>query len=552
MQPDLGRKSHTPKISAIIKSLDYIEAACKMPAAINLYRYPEVQIVKALSKYANYIITGLFAIFMGLAAVYAWTSIQMRSLGPVGFIAGMLAVVAIIVCLRRQRFAKLVAKLNFSNKQVIVFLAVAFVLQVLIYWQLLANPQWDPGDIMKDAIKPKEYTYFSHNTNTIFLFLFEHILYKLAPVGFHHTLLILNLVCIDLAVYLMYRIGRRLPVHHLGEVLGIGAFLFWGTSPWALIFYSDTTELPLMAGSMLIVLRLRENKQLGAGVFYALLYGFLSLIAYLLKPTALIFSVALLLILLLDALRQKPKKAAIRRTVLYTFLALVLFGGCLKGYNHYIYNDLTWPGNNGTRVHVIKEIQLSPWHFIMMGLKKNGSYNVQDFQASAQVPTYDQRVAFNKRMIKKRLQNYGFWGYLRFLVSRKYLHNTADGTFGWDVENHLQAKAKDKHGLTRFWAEMIYNKGKGRPLANVVNSITWTVLLFFGFYSTFLPKTRGTWLLRIAQLTIVGVMIYLLIFEGGRTRYLFMWLPLYLVCGGYGLLGWRRQAKPGPGEILRD
>jgi hypothetical protein len=118
----------------------------------------------------------------------------------------------------------------------------------------------------------------------------------------------------------------------------------------------------------------------------------------------------------------------------------------------------------------------------------------------------------------------GFWGYLAFLVKKQGL-NTADGTFGWLHEGHFIVSKPPTKGWPGLLANFIYPKGKYVIEFRIVAQIFWTWALFILAFSW----QKGGLVYQTLRLAIVGVFLFLLLFEGGRSRYLVQILPALLV-----------------------
>jgi len=161
-----------------------------------------------------------------------------------------------------------------------------------------------------------------------------------------------------------------------------------------------------------------------------------------------------------------------------------------------------------------------------MGVTGSGGYNAKDALKMATLPTKKARADYSKKMLVKRLKRKGFWGYLAFLY-QKQANNTADGSFAWIKEGHfIKGPTKPSHQgfagkLRNFFYLYGTNLGDFRYLAQLW-WIVWLLIIALGGRS----RDKLTQMLR---LTIVGGCLFLLLFEGGRSRYLIQFLPAYLL-----------------------
>jgi hypothetical protein len=120
----------------------------------------------------------------------------------------------------------------------------------------------------------------------------------------------------------------------------------------------------------------------------------------------------------------------------------------------------------------------------------------------------------------------GTWGYIQFLF-KKQRNNTADGTFAWVKEGHFinENPIPNTSGFAGTLRSFVYLYGKNlgdfRFLAQLW-WIIWLILIAFGWRDQ--RKIS-----QVMRLTILGGFLYLLIFEGGRSRYLIQFLPAFLI-----------------------
>ncbi len=88
-----------------------------------------------------------------------------------------------------------------------------------------------------------------------------------------------------------------------------------------------------------------------------------------------------------------------------------------------------------TTIEFNKNEQYPITHWMMMGLKGNGGYNLSDSNATSSQKKYQDKKDYNIKVIKKRLKDYGPIGYTKFLLNKQY-YNTAAGDFDWKIMDH--------------------------------------------------------------------------------------------------------------------
>jgi hypothetical protein len=118
-------------------------------------------------------------------------------------------------------------------------------------------------------------------------------------------------------------------------------------------------------------------------------------------------------------------------------------------------------------------------------------------------------------------------GYARFLFL-KHRNDTADGTFAWDKEGHflnVNPKPTPGPGIKNHLQQFVYLYGTNLGDFRWVSQLIWVIgLLLIAF--AWNDQRRFIQVLRVA---IIGSFLYLLMFEGGRSRYLIQSLPPILL-----------------------
>ncbi|MGA3430648.1 hypothetical protein ACA584_02190 [Lactiplantibacillus plantarum] len=139
-------------------------------------------------------------------------------------------------------------------------------------------------------------------------------------------------------------------------------------------------------------------------------------------------------------------------------------------------------------------------------------------------------ISFLARLLKRQLKKLGPWGYLEFLV-KKQRNNTADGTFGWLKEGNFfrENQKPSNQGFSNWLKNFIYLYGRHIADFRFVAQLWWLVLLVI-IALGFGPRWQLIQLLRLAM---IGGFIFLLLFEGGRSRYLIQYLPCLLLLGAF-------------------
>ncbi|MFC6170682.1 glycosyltransferase family protein [Loigolactobacillus jiayinensis] len=409
---------------------------------------------------------------------------------------------------------------------------VAIVYQITLVYGLASDTGFDTG-IVRWAASTKSIVdgsylsnYFSNNPNNLGLMFAERGVYHLTQffglTNFLIVLVIINLILVDLAIILIGLTLRHYLQRRVVWLLLPAIFLL---TPWILLVYSDTVILPFVAGSIFLLDRLltqsRTQQPLRNSLGLALLFGVVFWGAYILKPSALILGIAVALELALVAIFNY-RRLDFKRLAILLAAGLVSFGLCQMVSQHALQQQ--------TFVPLHDNLTELPSHYIMMGMNKGttGSYSQSDFLYSTKFTTKKAQQSANIKVIKQRLHKFGFGGYLKFLVVKNYA-NTSDGTLGWLFEGEFFSKPNLKQHA--FLRSFYYPFGTRLRYYHTFAQLIWIILLA-GVLLSFWDQA---FFARSLRLAFFGLLLFLLLFEGGRSRYMIQFMP---VIYSLSVIGW--------------
>lgn len=153
----------------------------------------------------------------------------------------------------------------------------------------------------------------------------------------------------------------------------------------------------------------------------------------------------------------------------------------------------------------------------------DGGYSPEADLMMGKLPTKKEKEAYSIAKIKQTLRQRGL-GYGQFLIA-KHGRNTADASFSWLLEGHFFKNRADNQRVKSGIASFVYPQGDNLDNFRFVAQIAWIVLLTlvaFGWREQRL-------LVQALRLGMIGGFLFLLIFEGGRSRYLIQFLPMLLL-----------------------
>lgn len=344
--------------------------------------------------------------------------------------------------------------------------------------------------------------YLSLYKNNIPIFL----LYKIAgsilgrPVGYG-VMGMLGLIMVDTGFVFIILIAREYNKKYtkLYILFSLAILCLFG---WMLCPYTDSYSILFTSCFIwsLVKYQKSEHKR------YLVLAGVNLVLMYYMKPSLLIFAIALVIIIIL-----RMHKTIVRKTFIAGGVALVAMTAT--------YIPLQYGINHQTYVTIDPEMDTpSPLHWMNIGMKGYGGYSRADAKMMYKLKDSASKNEYSIKEIKKSLRSFGFGGYIKFLAT-KFDRNVRDGTFSFFM-NHAGEDTKEPTNLAQnvFW-----NTGRYTGTRKWMAQILWISIL--GILALTIRDKRLLWL----KIAWVGFMLFLLLFEGGRTRYLIQVLPAILV-----------------------
>lgn len=181
------------------------------------------------------------------------------------------------------------------------------------------------------------------------------------------------------------------------------------------------------------------------------------------------------------------------------------------------------------------EQRLGMAHFLAMGLNEElmGTYSSEDVDFSSSFNNKNERDLADLNLAKERANNMGISGLVKH-SARKLLTTFNDGSFAWTLEGTFFQRVFERNDtLAKFTRSFYYTEGSNfRSFLNFEHAI-WLAVLFFAPIST-ISKTKTKECSAI-KLSLLGFILYSLLFEV-RARYIFIFVPLFLVLSGAGIL----------------
>lgn len=458
-----------------------------------------------------------------------------------GFLwAVFLALGAVCFCLMKQKYAAFFIK--HYTPIVYCILAGLFFLQLFFVCSVSTQIGWDCNNLITPALSDEigSYnTYFSQYPHNLFLLLVLKGLGRcFGFLGIHNMWLaysVFNTIMVDLAILFLVKSAFFIGSKKFSYITLWTAILFLGFTPYLIVPYTDTLSMPFITGAFYFYCRISLGwKQEKKGLFPFFCFPLFLFCGFLIKPTAAILLIAIVVIFLCFHFRlllseKALKKLFLRRAGYFLGCGLFLLAG-FKGFHSYV--------DTLDMFDLDRNLSVPMTHYLMMGtniLKTEtgfsyGGFNMDDIGITMSQSSPAEAKKANLEEYKKRMKRFGIMGYLDFL-NKKARQVTSEGDFYWGDEGSFADWSRvGKNPLT----ELIYPNGAYYRIYTYMLQGIW-ILIFLGMtLSPVLQKNDSEKeLFTVVRCAILGSLLFILIFEG-RSRYLINYLPFYVLLAAYG------------------
>ena len=413
--------------------------------------------------------------------------------------------------------------------------------------------------------------YYSRYANNLFLtYIFLNV-YKIGEViGIHNgyfLLLFIQSIMFSVGGFLIYKIADM----YFKEKYKIYSICTWiiymlivGLSSHIVLTYSDGIGMFLSLILTYIIFKLEKDKdknkinddkekdkllQKGSisKIILILLFTNLSILGYYIKPQIIIISIAYVIIKILHISYltymiiknknedrengRRVRKERIKKEIIYYIILsiLIIITGCI------IYTYIR-KANNSMGINVDKEKRFNITHYAMLGwnTESKGVFTVKDENFSGKYEKLKDREKANIEELKRRITEMGLGGVIN-QIARKILTNYNDGTFSGVATFVYIRKEYNIEGinkeLSKFLKNIYYENGKYNMIYTQTMQCLWIGILIFNMFSYNDGKSTK---ISIVILGNIGLFIFEILFEA-RSRYIFIYVPLYIFLGVIGL-----------------
>lgn len=441
-------------------------------------------------------------------------------------------------------------KKKISKLKIIIALIIILIIQAFIIYLACAKYSWDCGKLVQNAMsfvqngEPSDVLYFSRFTNNIeVVIIFKYVLtianffVNITEQNSFIILTIFNALIVDISALITFLTIRQI----LGNIRANFSLIFILPliifSPYILLPYTDTITMIFPISLLYIYINIKKNRKIKKALLI-ILFGFLTIMGSYIKPTVLIMTIAIGIIELLN-ISNNIKEINFIKLKKHISIILLFFLGIGIGYSIYsCQKNLNFGKFIKDEDYYKNSIPFT--HFLMIGMQEDninnngkrtyGAYNNNDYIKTLSTSGYKEKQYLNMLVVKDRLNKFGFFGYL------KYLYNKAnwilsDGTFFYGFEGSwIEGDYFNTSDIARTFQRYIKvgTEEYNNVTANIME-IAWTLILL-GLVFSFERKNE----INISKLAIIGLVIFILLFEG-RARYLVNYIPIFILVGIYGL-----------------
>lgn len=431
------------------------------------------------------------------------------------------------------------------KKKAIVLLAIIFQLVVLISAKLLIRR--DAAVVFTGAFhyisESSIAEYLTRNPNNLSLFLYERLFFNIFGANGLWIMMFLNMIYINTSACISYHFTKK----YFNQEVANLCFLFYMVlimfSPLFLTMYTDVLSLPLLSIQVGLALSLLKVDNFYEVIRKMSFLGIITGIAYFFRPTSLILIIAFMICLFFH---KRFKKMFLSILVFILSFGVIFSGG-------------NFIKKNQTEVQLVEGEGLAKTAlvFVDLGLTFTGTDQEDMKDGLLQYIDESEHDNYNNGMfatenvikdIKRRIANYNIFTFSAHILV-KLGATVMDGSLGWTYFEDLQKektpyisplydKIKDNKFLTIVRHTVITKDTPNYQIIFTIEQLTWLVLLC-GLVLSIKKTDKKVIEINFLHLTIFGGLLFLMIFEGGKTRYLIQFLPQIILLAS---LGWHSKS----------
>ena len=438
---------------------------------------------------------------------------------------------------------------------VLLVMGCFFIVEVVVGYAVRVIPDWDAGTIFSNAaglatgsIQTIDADYYSMYPNNIMLTLvlggYLSALHQLGATDLYLGGIVLNAFAMTLAVLLVVVVARRIAGTGTAILCLLPSAVYIALSPWIAVPYSDTLGMvfPLLLLQLFLLSQQAKARVLAFGSWFAM--GLVAAIGFYVKPT-IVFVLVAASVVLIFTLRTHGREW---RRIAVVAGCLLLAVGTFAAGTTAIKTAVAASGSLSFDLND-NDKEFPVTHFLKMGSAGLGGFNGPDVVETKSIQSVEDRFQNGIDVYVERVTEMGFWGYLDFLnVKGKAIFG--DGTFfNWGegmARQPVELLAHDP--VSRAIQDYFYYDGPHFAFLRAFWQSFWFPALLLVAAPVVL---RGRSLIQpaavVMRLTLFALLLFLLFFEG-RSRYLYMYLPFFILLAALTVRTLADRVTQGPGK----
>lgn len=410
-------------------------------------------------------------------------------------------------------------------------------LMMKIAFSLEVNLTWDWGGLIKSSYNyiqngsidiPNYYARYPNNQFWLLclvtLFKFIRLFAGSASVTvYKRVTMVISVIFVQIAFEFIYRTARMIFSEKKAFLAGLLALFCLPLYLYSGFFYTDIPSVLLVSIMLFLYFKLQQTENKKEKIIICILFGFVGAITYFIKLTAFIVFVAMIIGIIFTKITFKQFLSFF----LVSVMTLGVTAAAVKAVTEPIYKN-----KFGITEEMKDKYEFPPTHWIMMGLGYGG-FSQEDIDRTKSFDTYEKRENFNKREIKKRIENYGFLGLVNHLFSNKIIRTFGSCTLAGG--DYIDRKPFHKDGI---FSRLFSLHGDLRPIGLTFSWLYYIFItlgiLFSAIGSLRKKKLPTNQKLLAGRISIFAIFFFMLIWEC-NSRYLLAFYPVMILLAADGL-----------------
>ncbi len=407
-------------------------------------------------------------------------------------------------------------------------LLACFCVQFYLFWKTSYTPGWDANIVVRTAIDGfLDMLYYSKIPNNLMPAIVMRawvnvtdFLFFISPLK---RLIILNILCINGALFFMYLSVKRVFGRFAADRAMLIALPLIAFSPWIATPYTDTLSIAFPIFALYSFIRAAQSTKTWQKQLFLALTGAAVLFGAYIKATVLIMGIAIILALVTSKrLRQMFNfKLDIRRNSIVALL-------CGLAISFALATAVQYPFNARIQAEHPDEVQRTLLYYLELGVNTYGygGWNPDTYAWTNENIKAENYEEMAMERIKNIVEGYGVQGMAGHMFN-KLLWAGTDGVFAYGMEGAFYPDPQDPQDTTRGYLQnYVYHTSDffQNYLSQFLQAIWILVCLQSALSVLFLSKDEFSF---VAKIAVGGLFLYLMIFEN-RSRYVFLYTPVII------------------------